>query len=346
MRRFMLFFCCILLVFRVTAGAQAAAPKPLASFAQEELKDFTALDPIDVHTHVYQTDPVFLAMLRKLHVHLLDVVVADLNDNASHRTFEPLKKAAWQFVAASQGHASLSTTVDPFTWDDPGFPRSAIQSINQDFTRGAVAATIWANTGMSMKDASGTPALPDDRKLEPFYKDLVSHHKTLMAHIGVADEAWVPNRARPPAVPAVLQARDQIVERNPALRVVGAHFGSLKENIGDLAARLRKYPNLAVDTSSRMDYLMAQPSDQVRAFFLEFQNRILYGTDSAFRQKDIASASIPKFENRYAVDWRYLAGHGTFQYDGREVQSLNLPQPVLRKLYHGNAVRWIPGIGQ
>jgi hypothetical protein len=29
---------------------------------------------------------------------------------------------------------------------------------------------------------------------------------------------------------------------------------------------------------------------------------------------------------------------------GREIQGLNLPEPVLRRIYHDNAVHWIPGI--
>jgi hypothetical protein len=342
MRSMVLVLCAFPLAF--AGKAWAASPPSQAGFSAAELKEFTSLDPIDVHTHIYQTDSTFIAMLRRLNLHVLDVLVADVGDNASHSTFKPLKEAAWQFVSSSQGRASLSTNVDPFSWNDADFPQAAIRSIDRDFVRGAVAATIWANTGMSLKDASGTPALPDDAKLEPIYKDLATRHKTLIAHIGVQDEAWVPNPAAVPSVPVVLQARDRILAGNPKLRVVGAHLGSLKENLDQLTPRLERYPNFAVDTSSRMDWLMTQPRAQVIEFFLKFQDRILYGTDSAFRQKDAAETAIAKFENRYAVDWRYLATADTFEYRGSQVHGLHLPKPVLRKIYHDNAVYWIPGI--
>ncbi len=348
MRRSILVLCALSVAFAGDAGGQSAQATSGAQtrFTAAELREFTALDPIDVHTHIYQTDRAFNAMLRRLNLHVLDLLVADVGDNATHRTFEPLKYAAWQFVSSSQGRASLSTNIDPFSWNDADFPNSAIASINQDFARGAVAATIWTNTGMSMKDASQIPALPDDPRLEPIYKDLAARNKTLMAHIGAQDEAWIPNPAAAPSVPVVLQARDRILARNPKLRVVGAHLGGMKETLDQLTPRLQRYPNFAVDTSSRMDYLMTQPREQVLAFFLKFQDRILYGTDSAFRQKDVAETSIPKFENRYAIDWRYLSSGDTFEYRGKQIQGLHLPKPVLRKLYHDNAVRWIPGIAQ
>jgi hypothetical protein len=31
-------------------------------------------------------------------------------------------------------------------------------------------------------------------------------------------------------------------------------------------------------------------------------------------------------------------------YRSRQIEGLNLPEPVLRRIYHENAVRWIPGI--
>jgi hypothetical protein len=34
----------------------------------------------------------------------------------------------------------------------------------------------------------------------------------------------------------------------------------------------------------------------------------------------------------------------TFEYDGHKVKGLNLHRSVLKKVYHDNAVHWIPGI--
>ena len=50
------------------------------------------------------------------------------------------------------------------------------------------------------------------------------------------------------------------------------------------------------------------------------------------------------WEAHYALDWRYFSTGDTFEYKGHKIEGLSLPRPVLRKLYHENAVRWIPGV--
>jgi hypothetical protein len=340
---------------RANSALQTSTPAhPQAGFTDAELNAFTALEAIDAHTHIYRSDPAFSTMLQRLHLHVLDVLVVDVNDDANHRTFEPLKESAWQFVSSNPGHASLSTTFDPFTWNDPAFPAPVVDSINQDFAHGAVGVTTWTNLGMQLKDASGSPAMPDDPRLEPIYKDIARQHKTLMAHVTTADEAWTPgaglatnapsNNSEKPTVPALLQARDHILQMNPDLRVVGAHFGSLKENMDQLARRMERYPNFAVDTSGRIESLMTQPREQVLAFLLKFQDRILYGSDLGFRKADIAENVVASWQSRYALEWRFLSSDDTFEYKGHPVHALHLPPTVLRKLYHDNAVQWIPGI--
>lgn len=54
--------------------------------------------------------------------------------------------------------------------------------------------------------------------------------------------------------------------------------------------------------------------------------------------------AVQEWETEYAVDWRSFATDDTFEYRGHKVESLNLPRSVLKKLYHDNAVHWIPGI--
>jgi Amidohydrolase len=335
-----------------------------AGFTSDSLKEFISIEPIDIHTHIYRNDPEFSVILGRLHLHVLDVLVADVKDDPTHRTFDSLKQGAWEFVASNAGRVSMATNFDPFAWNESGFPDTVTASMDKDFDRGAVAATIWINPGMRMMDGEGKPALPDDARLEMVYKDMVRRHKTLMAHLTGAEEAWAAggdeqggdqaagsqavrqNASEASPISAMLQARDRILELNPKLRVVGAHLGSVREDMGETGRRMERYPNFAVDTSGRLDYLMTQPREQVVAYFLKFQDRILYGSDMGFRKADVAEKSVAVWESRYASDWRYLSSDDTFEYKGREVHGLHLPMTVLRKLYHDNAVRWVPGVAQ
>ncbi len=118
------------------------------------LAAFTALEPIDAHTHISQTGPAFVTTLERLHMHVLDILYVDDTD-PNHTSMEPQKQGALEFIASSNGHAQLCTTFDPFQFNNANFSNEAIKTLNQDFANGAVAAKIWKNLGMEIKDGSG-----------------------------------------------------------------------------------------------------------------------------------------------------------------------------------------------
>jgi predicted TIM-barrel fold metal-dependent hydrolase len=152
------------------------------------------------------------------------------------------------------------------------------------------------------------------------------------------------NKPGVPSKKAILDARDRLLAKNPQLRVVGAHLGSMEGDLDGIADRFGRYPNFAVDTAARVQSFTIQPRDKVREFIIKYQDRILYGTDLGFYSGKTGQAAAREWENRYALDWRYFASGETFQYSGRKVEGLSLPPAVLKKLYHDNAVHWIPGI--
>ena len=331
--------------------------------SRERLAEFTSLEPIDAHTHVTQTGPAFVGMLERLHMHVLDILYVD--DTDQYRTsMEPQKQDALKFVASSMGHAQLCTTFDPFGISRANFSRGAIDALNLDFAHGAVAAKIWKNIGMEIKSASGQYVMPDDLRFEPIYQDIAAHHKTLVAHTADPDVAWQsqdPKAAhlnyyvahpewlmsRKPGAPGketILRARDHLLAMNPDLRVVGAHLGSMEYDLDGLATRLELFPNFAVDTANTMRKLETQPRNKVRAFILKYQDRILFGTDLRFDSGTTDQGASETWANEYALEWRFFATEDTFEHNGRKIEGLNLPRSVLKKLYHDNAVHWIPGI--
>ncbi len=330
-------------------------------FSPEEIHKFSELDPIDTHVHIYQNDAAFLALLQRLNVHVLNIVVAHTPDQ---RALDQERRQAWDFVRASHGQATLCTTFNPFNYREPSFSSATIAEIDRDFAQGAVAVKIWKNIGEQVKDAKGNYILPDNPVFEPIYKDIAAHNKTLIAHVADPNTMWEPptpaapdysyymqhpewymyKRQNAPSKEAILRARDHLLEQNPTLRVVGAHLGSMEADLHQLGQHLDDYPNFAVDLAARMPYLVMQPRADMIAFIEKYQSRLLYATDNNFLADAGASDSVRSWENSYAFDWRFLATNDTLQYKNRKVQGLNLPVPVLRKLYHDNAMRWIPGI--
>jgi predicted TIM-barrel fold metal-dependent hydrolase len=345
------------------ANAQQSSASTTESLSGARLTEFTSLEPIDTHTHAFETGAAFVGMLERLHMHVLDILVVD--DRNPYRTStERQRQDALKFVVSSMGHAQLCTTFDPFQFNNANFPQEAIDALNQDFARGAVAVKIWKNVGMELKNASGQYVMPDDPRFEPIFRDIAAHHKTLIAHLAEPDAAWgfqdphAPyagyykanpqwDMSKQPGAPqkeVILRARDHFLAMNPDLRVVGAHLGSMEDHLDQVDARLRLYPNFAVDTAARVQSLVIQPRDKAQAFIVKYQDRILYGTDLGFYPGRSDQAAAQDWENQYALDWRYFATDDSFEYHGHKVEGLNLPRSVLKKLYHENAVHWIPGI--
>lgn len=352
-------------------SAESSAPlAPIATadittggFTPVELHAFAALEPIDTHAHVRRTEPAFNAMLNRLNLHLLDIVLVDDTDN-EEKDLSAESTLALRFIRSSNGRAAFCTSIDPYKLREPGFADAAIETLNRDFSRGAIAVKIWKNIGMEIKNPDGSYALPDDPAFAPIYKDIADHNKTLVAHVADPDSAWLPldpaspdytyfshnklwypySMANPPSKVKILAARDHILEQNPNLRLVGAHLGSMESNLHVLAEHLDRYPNFAVDMASRIAYFMLLPRADAIAFIVKYQDRLIYATDLSFTAQDPTAARARFWEQYYARDWRYLATEKFVEADGVQAEGLALPDSVLRKIYHDNAVHWFPGI--
>jgi hypothetical protein len=344
------------------APPSASAPaKP--SHEEAALTAFAAIHPIDVHVHVFKTDPAFQKMLERLNLKLLDILVMD--DTLPYRKqLQPQIDDGLALMHSSHGHIALCTTFDPYKFDRASFTADAIQQIDHDFAQGAVAVKVWKNIGMEIKDSSGQYIMADDPKFAPIYKDIASHGKTLMTHQAEPDVAWGPPDASDPSWPyyqenpqwyvanqpgfpskrRILEARDHVLADNPQLRMVGVHLGSMERDLDNIARHLDKYPNFAIDTAGRMEYLMLMPPEKLRAFLIKYQDRVLYGTDLDLLPDANVPDTLKDWQSTYARDWSFLATDEPLSLEGKPVHGLNLPQPVLQKIFHSNALRWFPGL--
>lgn len=371
MKTLRLFFALVLMA----AGSWVAAPKltsllfarpssqPAATSESALLEAFAKIHPIDAHVHVYQDSPAFADLMRRLNLRALNICVMDDRD-PFFKGLEPQRGDVLKVRRSTTGRAAFCTTFSPYDFAKPGFARAAIRQLDEDFAAGAVAVKIYKVMGMEIKTPAGKYLLPDDPAFEPIYRDIAAHHRTVIAHLAEPDSCWQPPnpqspdydyyRQHPeeyaylhpewPSKAAILAARDHLLAENPTLRVVGAHLGSMEADVDEIAQRLDRYPNFTVDTAARVPYFILQPRDKVRAFLIKYQDRILYGTDLGIMPKDNAEKALPEWTDTYARDWKFFATEETVEFKGHRTRGLGLPEPVLRKLFHDNAARWIPGI--
>ena len=97
---------------------------------------------------------------------------------------------------------------------------------------------------------------------------------------------------------------------------------------------LRAYPNFHVDICARISDLGRQPYT-ARKFFIEFQDRILFGTDTA------PEAEAYQIYYRFLeTDDEYFDPAGGHHRQARwMIYGVHLPGDVLEKVYYTNAAK-------
>jgi len=127
------------------------------------------------------------------------------------------------------------------------------------------------------------------------------------------------------------------------------------ENLDYVGHLLDSCPNLYVDISARLPEIGRHPADEVRAFFIRYQDRILFGTDmivgaGGSLQLGSVSRKRPDFDDAVEFYRRHRRFFETSdrQFDhptpiqGRwKIDGIDLPLPVLKKIYSENAEKLI-----
>ncbi|MDX1365425.1 MAG: amidohydrolase family protein, partial [Arenibacter latericius] len=148
-----------------------------------------------------------------------------------------------------------------------------------------------------------------------------------------------------PSYEEQIAARDRMLENHPDLVFIGAHMGSLEWSVDELAKRLDKFPNMAIDLAARMGqvfYQTAEDREKVRNFFIKYQDRILYATDLVDEGKDDASELQQEMHDTWLRDWRFFVTDEvmTSNLINEEFKGLKLPKRVVDKIYLHNAKKW------
>ncbi len=320
---------------------------------------------IDAHAHIAADHTESLAFLRSLDTAILNVCVAKApaeEDDGGRALFSSIARAHPDRLA-------WCTTFSPFGLEKPTAVEAILDQLSRDFSDGAVACKLWKNVGMEVLRADGRPLLPDDPLLDPVYQWLEHEGHPLLIHAADPATAWLPPakhgnppsaylRRHPhwhlhdqPGMPSravILAARDRLLEHRPALTVIGAHLGSMEDDLPRLAELLRRYPRFAVDLSARTVALLRQDPGLVRDFLLEFSDRILWGSDAVQRtpHSQLSPHERRNQLERYAIGYpaseAFYGGTGTVQYGPYRAEGLGLPADALRRLFRDNAWAWYP----
>ncbi len=236
-----------------------------------------------------------------------------------------------------------------------GFGERAAAQLERDVASGAVGLKFFKNFGIDVRDAEGRRVPVDDPELDPVFEAAGRLNIPVLMHVGEPqsfydpvdrfNERWLeltllPNRRLPanryPGFETMMAERDRRFARHPNTRFIAAHMGWHANDLGRLGNLLDRLPNVYVETGAILYELGRQPR-AAREFFTAYQDRVLFGKDR------YAPDEFPyywrTFETRDEYFDYYRRYHAFWQMYG-----MDLPDDVLRNLYHQNALRVIPGI--
>lgn len=326
------------------------------------LDDFRSVRKFDAHVHANADSAAFLEQARADGFELLSI-------NVDYPAFPPV--AEQHAIALAQAAAEPARFHWAATFPMTGFGGSNWTSatgdaLAADIARGARAVKIWKNVGMAERDADGALIMLDHAGLAPVIQRIQALGVPLIGHQGEPHNCWLPLELmttdndreyfanhpeyhmylhpEQPDYETHMAVRDRVLEAHPGLRFVGAHMASLEWDVDRLAAFLDRFPEATVDLAARMAQVQHQAvrdPARVRAFFIAYQDRLLYGTDltqdpdgdpEAFRQ---AAHAV------WRSDWMFLATGDVQRIDtiGADVAGLALPRETIDRIYYANARR-------
>ena len=125
----------------------------------------------------------------------------------------------------------------------------------------------------------------------------------------------------------------------PRLKIVFPHFYFMADNLERLSQLMRQHKNMMIDITpgSELYFHLSAYPDRARAFFLEFADRILYGTDTMGDGAHPKEAIAGRLETKSRI-CRFLETGDIFEWTSQEpaLHGIQLPTSVLEKIYRMN----------
>jgi predicted TIM-barrel fold metal-dependent hydrolase len=257
-----------------------------------------------------------------------------------------------KMVKPYPGRFMVFTQIDYSKIDDANFGAEMVQQLDDSIRRGARGLKVLKDLGLGVKDKSGKLIAVDDPRLdliweecgklgipvaihttdpEAFFKPADNHNERYeeLMH----NPTWSFYGPEYPSKETLLAERNHVFEKHPNTTFIALHVANWPENLDAVSAWLDKYPNMYVEFGARQAELGRQPR-RARRFFQQYQDRILFGTDSDPEEKMYANYfRWLETADEYFDYWGY-PGQGRW-----EIYGLALPDEILKKVYSENAER-------
>jgi predicted TIM-barrel fold metal-dependent hydrolase len=310
--------------------------------------DKAAYPVIDVHSHDYPKTDGGIAQW-----------VQNMDACGIEKTIILTMTAGARFDSIVQKYAKYGNRFEIWCgfdytgYDKPGFGPAAVKELERCYMMGAKGVGELGDKGLGEFYSEPVQAWGmhfDDPRMKPLYEKCAELHMPINIH--VADPIWMYEKmdstndglmnaqewrvdmTKPGILgfDALIQTLENTLRNNPKTTFIACHFANLNHDMAKLAVLFDKYPNFYADISARYAESATIPR-YMKTFYEKYQDRLLYGTDMNYET------------SMYRITFRILESSdehfyetGLFGYHWA-LNGFGLPNEVLKKLYHDNAVK-------
>jgi predicted TIM-barrel fold metal-dependent hydrolase len=242
--------------------------------------------------------------------------------------------------------------------DDEGWTDREVKRLEASFRAGAKGLKFHKTLGLGHRYKDGRLMPVDDPKLDPIWETCAKHRRPVVIHVADPaafftpldrfNERWHELNAHPnwlffgdrfPQRDEILAQRNRVIAKHPKTTFICAHFANNPEDLATVGQWLDAYPNMFIDIDARISELGRQPYT-ARKFFLKYQDRIMYGTDTTPHRE------------AFRINYRFLETDDEY-FDAAVshhrqgfwmIYGIYLPHDVLEKVYRHNAQRILFGL--
>ncbi len=277
-----------------------------------------------------------------------------------------LADAVRRYDLAFPGRFYTFTEPSYSRFTEPDYPKLEAQAIEQAHRSGARGLKILKTLGLYLREniTSGTLVKIDDPRFDPMWDTCGELHIPVAIHVSDPVAFFTPTdrfneryeelNNHPdwsfyggdfPSNAELLEARNRVIAGHPKTQFVVLHVGNFSENLENVSMNLDRFPNMSVDIAARIGELGRQPRTAAK-FFDKYQDRILFATDATPHGDEFPQQVFN--DKLYEIYYRFLETDDEyFDYapakippQGRwRIYGINLPEPILRKVYYENAAR-------
>ncbi len=302
---------------------------------------------IDAHTHDYATtDESVQAWIKAMDECGIEKSV--VLTEASGTRFDSI----YNLYSKHSNRFDLWCGFDYTGYDKPGWSAKAVRELERCFKKGARGVGEEGDKGLGMffNPVKAWGMHFDDPRIKPLFDKCAELGMPVSIHVAdpiwmyekldstndglMNAETWKIDMTKPGIIDfdALLKTLENVVRDNPKTIFVACHFANLNHDMERLGAMFDKYPNFYADISAR--YAESAPIPRyMKAFYIKYQDRLLYGTDMSFNVAMYRTTfRILESEDEHFYETDLFGYHWA-------LNGFGLPRDVLKKIYHDNAAR-------